>query len=417
MFTLFLATIAAEAVVDVDERESAVMLVMTPNGAAPGTRTADLLRTAAAKLEAKTNLRLSSPEQVGADLGRFGACPESTRLSCWVREVRQDYDRRQLELANGDIDPYEVHLGRLRDEGRTYPRFLIVVAIYPRPGGVERLTAMLIATNSALHDFHEARRREGWREEVENRIFGNAVRAAPGTIQTSDPKQVEAFFAAAFGGAFRSMLESGGYWEPHGAVRIAAAANLVVELDGKVVGTTGVEPLTLTGLMPGERRLRVTDPTGSDLPLETAVLVERKKTKTVEVALEARPNDSARTLRAATLWSGVGVAAVGVALTAWGALAPRGAQHVRTCRGEGCEADNAGFATACELSSDLPHTCDGGGVLAAPLGYSMLAVGGVWAAGTLAFGDDDDLPWIQLVAGAAVGALSYGLSAALNPGD
>jgi hypothetical protein len=43
-----------------------------------------------------------------------------------------------------------------------------------------------------------------------------------------------------------------------------------------------------------------------------------------------------------------------------------------------------------------------------------MTMGGAWALGTT-IGDEDRAPWIELTAGVLLGALAYGLSAALNP--
>ena len=403
-------------VVDVNEREPAVMLVMTPNGAAARTRTAEIFRVAAAELEPATSLVLVSAEQVGTDVARFGACPEDARLSCWVRAVRRDYDRLALEHPNGLIDSYQSHVDRVRERGRPYPRFLMVVALYPGPGGGDRVTAMLINTDQALAHFHGVRRDAGWKEEVENRIFADAIQARPATVRQRDPAQMQAFFRAAIQEVFAGVLERGGFWQPYGAVSVSGPPGLVVELDGSVVASTADTPLLLTSVMPGGRTVVVSNPDGSQVPFRRVLTVERGRTAEVSVTMVERPDASAAGLRTATFWSGIGVAAAGAVLTAYGALAPRDITHVRSCRGGGCDGGNAGFATLCELSSSTPQGCGSTGVLVAPLGYSLIATGGVWLVGTQLFGDDGDVPWVQLVAGLAVGAVSYGLSAALDGG-
>ena len=64
--------------------------------------------------------------------------------------------------------------------------------------------------------------------------------------------------------------------------------------------------------------------------------------------------------------------------------------------------------------SDGSSSARQGTLLALPFGYSLISTGAIVALGVWLFGGDQDVPWIQIVAGLAAGALIYGVSAALG---
>ena len=213
--------LAAATPIVVDERDRAVLLVVTPRGAAPGTRTAAIVQTAARALSTRTDLTLQSVEQMGlSDPSPIRACPEQERLSCWVRSVRPDYDRLALELGNGQLVPFGEHLENNRRRGVTYTRYLVAVTVVPRSDGADRLSSLLIDTDAALEIFHEARRDSpGWRERVENRIYENAVGSPAGFTSISDEAALQAYFESVFDGPFRGVFERAGRWRPFGVIR------------------------------------------------------------------------------------------------------------------------------------------------------------------------------------------------------
>jgi hypothetical protein len=100
----------------------------------------------------------------------------------------------------------------------------------------------------------------------------------------------------------------------------------------------------------------------------------------------------------------------------WAASAAPAKVSVAPCAGAGCEGDVAPrWDDACTLTRDDPTTCGAErGVLIGPLGGALVLAGGAWAAGS-ALGDPEDLPWISWIAGAAAGALAYGIAAAAGP--
>jgi hypothetical protein len=54
------------------------------------------------------------------------------------------------------------------------------------------------------------------------------------------------------------------------------------------------------------------------------------------------------------------------------------------------------------------------GVAFVPLGISLAAAGLTWALATWLWGQEDQVPWIELAAGLAAGTLAYGTGVVLD---
>jgi hypothetical protein len=129
------------------------------------------------------------------------------------------------------------------------------------------------------------------------------------------------------------------------------------------------------------------------------------------------PDPSGRTLSRVAFWSGIGLATAGAAITAFAIVASPKTTELEVCAGCPPAEVRRAFASFCELTSTDPACLQGGkGVLAAPLGYSLMLSGATWTAGSLVFGEDADMTWLGLAVGLGAGVLSYGISAALDPG-
>ena len=411
--------LAAATPIVVDERDRAVLLVVTPRGASPGTRTAAIVQAAGRALSARTDLSLQSVEQMGlTDPSRIRACPDQERLSCWVRTVRPDYDRLALELGNGELVPFREHLENTARRRVDYARYLVAVTVVPRSDGGDRLSTLLIDTDAALEIYHGARRdSDGWRERVENLIFENAVGSPAGFTQISDEQALARYFESILDGPFRAVFDRAGRWRPFGQILIKCKPGMTVTLDGKVVGKTAGPETRIEDVTPGQRTLSFEDPSGVFAPFETRVLVRRGETAEVMVILQLLPTTATIVARRATFWGGVGLAAVGAGIAIYAASArPRFEYHI-PCVGDGCAAARQGyFVSLCDLSAQAADDCsyERRGTPAAPLGYSLLATGGAWSLGTMFIGEEWEFPWIPLVAGLVAGGASYGLSAALD---
>lgn len=119
-------------------------------------------------------------------------------------------------------------------------------------------------------------------------------------------------------------------------------------------------------------------------------------------------------LRIAVIAGGGVIALGGIALAAVGIARALGAQRIG-CIGDAVDCPRAGSPSFGYDGSAGPSTslkdAEPGGVRMAPLGFSLLTAGGVFSLGTLLFGEESDVPWIQLVAGFAAGAAVYGVIA------
>jgi hypothetical protein len=209
--------------------------------------------------------------------------------------------------------------------------------------------------------------------------------------------------------SFRPVLEKSGHWEPYGSIEVTAdREDAVISLDGKplgsIRGTSRVE-----GVRPGARKLAFEHPEA--LPQE--VRVEVKRGETTSIAVELASNAGAHPVRTVTLWTGAGIAAVGLGIAIWAAAASSSVDVY--CQAEG-DCSGTDFRTFAQLTGDEgdhpgpPKS----GVLALPLGYSLFGAGAGFSLGALFIGEEQELPWIAWIVGTAVGGLAYGLSALID---
>jgi hypothetical protein len=112
------------------------------------------------------------------------------------------------------------------------------------------------------------------------------------------------------------------------------------------------------------------------------------------------------------------VAAIGAAIATYAAAQKMKGAYLVTCAtatGVCSPAPPSGFATFCDLGSGGQSCLNGGkGVLAAPLGYSILATGAAWALGTEFLDTQEEIPWRSLLIGVALGGVTYAISAAAD---
>jgi len=104
------------------------------------------------------------------------------------------------------------------------------------------------------------------------------------------------------------------------------------------------------------------------------------------------------------MWSGAGLAAAGTAVLTYSLLHSEDPQLL-PCPGGECAGVGRTFSTFGGGES---------GILIAPLGYSLIGAGAAFSLGTLLYGEEWEMPWIQIAAGVLVGGASYAISAALN---
>lgn len=354
------------------ERTPAVLLVVVPKGSEPSVPSSTIIKQAAQVVEARTSLRLLSPEQAGADVGALFACPTAERLSCWVQQL------------SGEL------------------RFLMVLSVTPNADG-DVLSAMLIDAAEA----RAALALDG-REAIENAIFDGAALADPWTLSRAEA--LEAYFEGLLSGPLEPLLREAGMLERLGMVRLELPGEgLVVTLDGRELGSTSGTRVAIDELSAGARTIAVKDPLGRYLPAEQSVSVQPGAS--AELVFELEPVPVAPVLPEVLFWTGLGLSVAGAAVTAYAALAQPSVVRVRPCAGD-CEDSAPRFVGTCEFFAQDPEDCAGGrGVLVAPLGLSMLTAGGALTGGAAVFSEPGWAPWVVVGASVLVGVMTYGVLA------
>lgn len=175
-----------------------------------------------------------------------------------------------------------------------------------------------------------------------------------------------------------------------------ARAGVEVAIDGEPVGALGpLGTLRIEHVRAGSRRLELRDPEGELRHDPELTLVRTGTVTVVEVALQARDTRVAR-------YGGIGLAAAGAAILAYGLAAPRNRELcLDLCEG-------ARFVSFGEGAGSRS------GVLIAPLGYSLAIAGAAWALSPLAIDETALHPWLELGLALALGAASYAVSAAVG---
>lgn len=365
----------------VGERAPLVVVVLAPPQGPAQLAVSTILEATDRVVRPWTGLAVRSPEQAGAEPSALARCPTERRLTCW------------LTVAEA-LDPP--------------PPFLLAVSVLARAGEPDRVSAVLLDV---------ARGREVLRgveglDDREDLLQIHAVQSTLGASPLADVRALEAWLGTLLTERWRGPLEARGQWMPLGRVRLELDRAAHVELDGRPLGTLGPGEVLLDELRVGQRTLRLIAADGA--AAQTLVLE-------LEPGVEARPaviwpSAVAPILRTTTAWAGVGVAAVGLGLATWAAVASPGVQGLTPCVGPACEAAlPERWDDACTLTRDDPAGCGAGrGVRIAPLGLGLLAGGATWALGA-ALGEPEEWPWLVWLLGAAVGAASYGVMVAAEP--
>ncbi|MBI2374057.1 MAG: hypothetical protein HYV07_08665 [Deltaproteobacteria bacterium] len=403
------AEAAEDGTIVVQERRPFAILLGTPTGEIARTRSSDVIRMLSEQLAVHTNFFAEL-----ADANILSKC--RGQLGCMVEAVRPDYVYD--EAAGLAYDQIQRKLAR---EGVAYPKYLLVVSNVAIEGQADRLAVVLVDTDLALAAIHDAPHgAPNWREDVEAQISTSAVLYGPERVEVSTPEETSQFLDKLFSTQLWRIFEKSGNWEPYGEISLVGVeAGYAVSLDGNVVGTTASDQTQLREVVSGLRRLRLEHP--SIHPLDLEVDVARGKTVSVEVHPIPIGDAGAKLVRGIVTWTGAGVAAIGAAITVAAILAEDSDVKTYCFKGEGSPCESARrFATLGydpSKADTLDPSVNPAGVMLAPLGYSLIGAGLTWSLGTELLGPKDELPWIPLAVGAAVGALSYVVSGLAQPGD
>jgi len=390
-----------EATVDVAERVPLALVLSTPKGASLRTSWSDVIRTTADSIEQSTDF------DVDLVTAPFDRC--EGRLACIVRMVRPDYDRDRLRGSDGLLEPFDRYLERL--DAHAYPRFLVYIVIIATPNA-DRVGGLLLDTDEALRLIHTADRRDAdWQEAVEAEIKDRAVRATTRFVELRGVQHASRTMEEIFTRDLRAAFEEAGHWQPYGALILEGPLdNAEVELDGRSIGRGSGQRTRFEGVRAGSRTLTVRHPDRA--PYEIAVVIPRAGVVTLEYDAERLITGGPATT--AVTWSGVGLAAVGAIIT--GVSLALAASSPRVV----CPLPDGASRKSCGTGSEWKTltATDGGdpnpsGLLAAPLGLSLIGAGGSFAIGG-ALSDGPDFPWIPVVVGVVLGGVTYGVAAALD---
>lgn len=388
-----------------ETRVPLAFVLSNPTGEVAQTSRSEMIRVVSDLLRDRTDFAL----QV-VDPSALKEC--RGRLTCLTLKVRRDYQRPALLLPQGGTIPYREHVRRLRNAQTPYPRYLLVVSNITSARKADRMSSVLIDTDLALQIYHDANRnRPDWSTDVEVRIGNGATVTKPIRARVRNASETTKYLQALFEVHFRSTFERTQHWEPYGRLEIECAIpGLVVEMDGRPLGTTQTNLTRVRGLHPGRHRIALNHPNYE--PAQAEVEITRAQTTRVSLTPKRRPGSGAP-LKTALLWTGAAVAATGVGVLTYGLTRP--SDVTLTCIGNVCDSGQnfVTFGYDPDQADRNPLQVNPSGVLIAPLGYSLIGAGAAWGLGSW-LTDEEDLPWIAFVVGLAIGGVSYGLSAALN---
>jgi hypothetical protein len=161
---------------------------------------------------------------------------------------------------------------------------------------------------------------------------------------------------------------------------------------------------TIEGVPIGRRTIGLFDPTALVSHEPVPVAVERGRA-TVFAPTFSEGTSAVPAIRATTLWTGVAASAGGIAALIYAFAAPQNGHDLRVCPGGDCADTDRRYKT---------FSGDPGGVPIAPIAAALLGTGIGWAAGTLLFGEEHELPWIAWLTGIGLGGAALAATWAAN---
>jgi hypothetical protein len=397
----------ADGAIILPNRQNFAFLLGTPTGEVARTSSSEVIRMFSEVLRKETdfNVQLLDAAVMIECRGKLGCISLKARA--------RDYDPAARPSENGQVLPYREHVRRLKEEKVPYPRYLLVISNVTLEGEEDRMTAVLVDTDRALNLFHDASRKvSDWQDDVEARINSSAVLIPPIKVNVRDADETRSFLERLVVQDFRAFFESGGHWRPYGELVIEGPEpGLGVSIDGDTVGATQPGTTRILQMLPGTHRVELVHPDYA--PFQQDVTVTAGAAARID-ARPARLAGSAAGLHAVVFWGGIATAIAGAALV--GVAVTNPSDVTTACfEAEDCQSNSAFLAFGHNDQSELARDVNPGSVLIAPLGYSLVGTGAAFSLGSL-LTDENEIPWLPVVVGLGIGALSYGLSVALNGG-
>lgn len=403
---LFPATALAEDphTIILQDRVPIVLVLNTPTGQVADISKSELIRIAGDLLKRHTDFFPQELDELVVE-----DC--KGRLACLALKARRDYNREAWLRPDGTVRPFDEFLAKAAEAAAPPPRFLMMLSNISIPDQADRLSVSLLDLDEALRIHHEAERRVAWSDDVEATVAEQALLVPAIRSEVRDAQEATTSLATTFTRKLSAPLDQAGHWEPFGVIEITSdVAEAAIRYDGNPIGNTRGGVTRLVGARPGPHSLVVEHP--GFLPYESTVEVKKGETTQAAIDLAVAPSNTSGVLRAATFWGGFAVAAAGVAVAAWGATRDAGVET--SCFGDcstGAEFSTFGLDPSAVGTTSAVNP---GGVAVVPLGMALAGTGLTFTLGTWLIGDDDDIPWIQLLAGLAVGGATYALSVVLD---
>lgn len=318
------------------------------------------------------------------------------KLSCIVLHVRSDY--------RPGVEPYDRHRRRLGAENEPYPRYLLIMSTLEQRDETRRLSALFIDTDQALRCFDQ--RRSDPELEL---CVSDSVRVRLDPTKVADSAETRQYFRRLVSEHLKPELVRTDHWEPFARVELTSDVDgAVIAVNGRPVGSTTAGTQLIRVSAPGTHELTVTS--------QSTVLARLRFTVKRGDRLRATAFDAQATApyaREALGYSGLGVAALGTALTIWSVVYGTSNSDVQAFCDPAC--DGPTFWTLEQMFSGRPPIGDAypnsGSIRALPLGYSLVITGATWSLSAFLLGEENDPPWLELAAGIVLGTLAYSVSA------
>jgi len=307
-----------------------------------------------------TRLELSGAGGLGLDSMALEACNEQGSLACWVRATRSED-----------------------------PEFVLALTMRAGTEGRVKAALLLIPTDQKMRERVRAGGADP--EKLEEAIFADAI-AIDREVRIDDPRSWREIARE----LSKKLHEKSPKGDVGTLVIQAPAPTLRVLLDGEDVGALDSSGhIELRRVASGGYQMGLRDPQG-DLAHQPVPVEVVTATVTMVRAVIDAPSSSV------PLIGGLGLTAVGAALTIYASFAPSNhAVCVEPC--------NGGFVTFGEGAGSSS------GIMIAPLGYGLALAGIGWTASPLLLDDFDDATLIGLGLSLLVGATVYGVSALAAP--
>ncbi|MEO1338769.1 MAG: hypothetical protein AAFV29_24210, partial [Myxococcota bacterium] len=280
---------------------------------------------------------------------------------------------------------------------------LALVVTYAPVLDKEQMQVLLLDLKQMAALYTQASRRESLSDEqkrrLQDKLFEVGVMTKPPVVRyVASTEEIETFVNDLFGRVFKKLFRRRGF-RRFGQIDVRGPKGGVLFVDGQSVGRIDEETASIKDISAGEHLVRIEHP--DYLAYEEAVEVESFKSIVFSPNLVRSAQDTAYIARTTLFWTGIATAAAGVGVI---------------------------IATAAQESNDLlctprrPPECQDenrfrelGPVLGLPLGYSLIAAGGIWSTASALNGESESWPWWEFAVGAAVAGAAYGVSAAVNP--